>query len=142
MKKYMMAAGLICALITGAYAVKTIKLEDNVLKAQRFELVDHDGKSHGYLGLKGKSPELALSDETGAMRVRVGLSSEGAPQMHLLDKVGTTAMIIALSDTGIPVQMFAVKDERIARLSFGLKPDGSGTIIMLDKDGKSSWKAP
>lgn len=142
MKKYIMTAVLVCAVVTGAYAVKKIKPDDKVLKAQRFELVDHDGKSHGYLGLKGTSPELVLSDEVGAPRVQVLLSPGGAPQMVLFAKDGTGAMILALADNGTPVQMFAVKDDKMARLSLGLKPDGSGTIIVLDKDGKSAWKAP
>ena len=101
----------------------------NIVKAEKFVLVDKDGKERGVLGmddnrpynmLRGREigPHLALFDMDGKKRIELALWPEGSPSLFLMDRNG----------------------ERRASLVVG--PDGLSKLILFDEDGDKLFEMP
>jgi len=103
------AAVLVVLAMAAAYVVRQAKTAvPEVVQAQRFELVDAEGRVRAVLGQSeyradpyddrgelrtvpmppGSRPLLALYDETGQQRAELSLSANGDPQLQLWDSRG------------------------------------------------------
>lgn len=118
-----------------------------VLQAQRFELMDAEGKVRMVMSvLEGGRPSLALLDAAGEARAWMFLSTDGHPRLVLTD---TPLLVLAdaqdeirsvlrLEPDGAPV--FGLIDESGATRSvIQLLSDGTPVFLLTDGDGEVIW---
>ncbi len=102
---------------------------ENIVKAEKFVLVDKDGKERAVLGmgendpyamLSGREvgPHLALMDRDGKRRIELALWPEGSPSLFLMDRNGEP------------------------RASLAVGPDGLSKLILFDEDGDKLFEMP
>ena len=92
-------------------------LQVEVIRAERFEVVDKDGKRRAALALVKGEPSLALFNQNGNPRAGLALV-KGEP-------------ILVLADENVK-----------GRAILSLIPDGEPSLIFSDKDGETIWEAP
>ena len=137
-----------------------------VVQAERFELVDSDGKVRATLGftVEGREggPTLNLSDEDGKARAVLVLTPGGSPSLGLFDgqrgavlyvqrhtgpglslydKEGKILAEMGIDEDGNPRMDLSDKGRR-RRASLWLDRAGSPGLALHDKDGKVIWEAP
>jgi len=151
-----LVGGLIGAVLTSVFADKPIFAEEirqhaKVITAEKFLLVDDEGKAHAELTmLDSKSPTLrfigkgdetlvglgALSDESsylaffdkkGKLRVSLAVSSDGTPALSLYDEEGKKRTELLVSNL-----VFYDRDERV-RVALGLWSYGRAGLSLFDK---------
>ena len=95
-------------------------MSDDVIRAQRFELVDRRGQVRGVLACDGDSgaPTLTLRDTQGHTRVTVGLAWNDMPSIQLAAEDGT------------------------ARVALVSRPEGNGLVLVVDNDGNQQTLSP
>lgn len=107
-----LAVTLLNALLFGAVLLRVAPVRsssEEVVRAQRFELVDPEGKVRAQLNLESDGEAvLRLRDATGAIRVKVGASENGSglvlmtsetePGFHALARSGGSFLKIASED--------------------------------------------
>ena len=89
-----LAVVVVLAAVAAAYAAgqATVPVQE-VVRAQRFELVDGTGKVRAMLAVASDGRAgLMLADEKGKARAVLTLDSEGSPNLFLSDKSATCAM--------------------------------------------------
>ena len=163
-RRWMIVIVAVCLVVTVAaiaYAAgKTTAPE--VIRAQRFELVDAEGRVRiemSIAGLSGQAPGirlldekgtgraglvlfrdgrpgLALSDEKGAVRAGLGLLRDGRPIMTLSDEKGEARAALSLLSDGSPILW--LRDEKgKLRATLAVFPDGNPILGLYDEKGKS-----
>jgi hypothetical protein len=91
----------VCLVVTVAAvayaAVQAKKAVPEVVQAQRFELVDAQGRVREEIGMgtDGRAPTLVRRDEKGEMRAMLALGSEGNSALALMDGKGETRAAVA-----------------------------------------------
>ena len=111
--------------------------ETKVVKAQKFELIDKEGKVRAALSVKDDGePSLSLIDSDGTTRAEVFLV-DGCPVLAIRDKVGKTRAALTASPAGNAGLVLLDKDEK-ERASFGLDFDGSPKMEIRDKAGNKT----
>ena len=125
---------LVIALVAVAVVPKTTQ---NVVRAQKFELIDENGRLCASLGLtKDGSPSFVLQDASGTARVEVLLASDGCPVVVIRDKNGKSRAALTASPAGNAGLVFLDKDEK-EKASFGLDFDGTPKLDVRDNQGKA-----
>ncbi len=137
--KWVMLAVAICVAVTvGAlsYAAGTNAAPD-VLRAQRFELVDSAGNVRGLLSLGDQAcPRLVLLDEHGDARARLMLHLDGTPILSLHDRAGRGGIALTVGEEGLGgLQVRDDEGTLRARMC-------DERIELRAKDGSLTWSAP
>jgi hypothetical protein len=94
----MVAVCLVVTVAAVAYAAGQAKTAaPKVVRAQRFEVMDAEGRVRAQVGLgtDGRAPTLVLRDEKGEMRAMLALGSEGNSALALMDGKGETRAAVA-----------------------------------------------
>jgi hypothetical protein len=130
------AAGLAASVLALSCAAGTGPSPE-VLRAQRFELVDSSGDVRGVLSLGDKAcPRLALFDENGNARVRLMLCLDGTPVLSLYDESGRGGVALVAGAEGSPGM--SLRDEQgTLRASMCAEE-----VELRGKDGGLIWSAP
>lgn len=136
-----------------------------VVTAQRFRLVDADGKEraslaapsesqqawglsflgadgkdHVFIGLQGDGSSLAsLTDNDGVARIVFRVSSQGTAMVILNDKSGKSRLGLDVGSDGVP-GMTILDQTGTPRARFCI--DGGSPSILSDVDGEVLWRAP
>jgi hypothetical protein len=131
-----------------------------VVEAQEFRLLDEKGKERASLSAPSgdrASWGLYFFDKAGANRAFLAFDGDDRPMMgigpfgfqatesgantiEIVDKKGTTRMVLGVSATGSCGVMFVNED---GKPGAGVLVDSkSSSITLSDKDGKVLWRAP
>jgi len=115
--RWALVIAAVCLVVTAAaiaYAAgqATAPVQE-VVRAQKFELVDEAGKMRAALAMLPSGAGLGLYDNDGKLRADLLLLSDGGPRLRLLDK------------------------EEKPRAGLMLLADGSPALVLYDKDGKA-----
>lgn len=95
-------------------------MPQDVIQAQRFELVDSKGAVRGVLACDHES---------------------GAPTCTFLDSKGTTRITLGLAWNDMPsIQLSA--DDGTARVALIARPEGNGMVLVVDQDGNRNVLTP
>jgi hypothetical protein len=87
-------------------------MSDKIVRTERLELVDPQGRTRAVLACDQDSaaPSLSLLDSQGQTRVIVGIAWEDMPQIHLNAPDGTARAALLVRPEGMG--MLVVADER------------------------------
>ena len=113
-----------------------------VVRAQRFELVNAEGEVLAVLGLGAAGrPGLTLWDEKGEGRAALSLGPGGRPAIMLYDEKGELRAVLGLvRDGGPAIELFDEKGE--TRATLALLADGTPALSLSDEKGEVIWGAP
>ena len=143
--KWAMLVVVVCvavAAVAVAYAAgKTTPEMPEVIRAQRFELVDGEGNVSAVLYSSNGQPRLVLSNPRGNSRVAVYLTPVGGASVLELSGESGYSAELTIGRHGNPGLTFMDKDLK-ERADFGLAPDGSAGIVLCDREAKVVWEAP
>ena len=113
---------VVCLVVTVAavaYAAGQAKTAaPEVVRAQKFEVVDAGGRVRGELGMVEGGPALILYDEKGGKRAYLWFSPATQPQLTFIDWKGLPRAWLLLS------------------------PDGRPDLALFDGKGERTWSAP
>jgi len=124
-----------------------------LVEAERFLVRDTAGKPRATLGLlPDGSPSLNLIDKDGNIRMAVGMKPGGSPSLNLYDKTQTNRAVLATLPDGSPaLVLFDKAGETRALLGSNfpmrmhpeeIETRPASSLVLFDKDGKVTWKAP
>ena len=137
-------AGLVCIAATEPVA--------KVVRAERFEVVDAEGRVRAGLGLPAPpaaanlprapyavdalavldgSPGLTLRDEKGKTRAGLMVSDDGSPSLMLLDETGKARAMLVVDHDGVGIALGGERGKQRALL--GVSSD-SGPVLQLRDD--------
>jgi hypothetical protein len=139
--KWAILVAAVCLVVTVAavaYAAGQAKTAaPKVVRAQKFEVVDAQGRVRATLGLlPDGSPSLELTDEQGKTRAQLSLYSDGSPYLGLQDaKLMPHAMLGVRSD-GSPY--LGLQDAKLkTRAELSLDSGGRPSLALSDEQGKT-----
>ena len=128
-------------------------LEDrihSVLKTESLEIVDKAGNPRGVFTVADNGqPSLTMTDQSGAFRAWLSLTSDGAPNLILIhngrvihmDGEGEIRSSIQLDTVGSPSISFTDTDGR-TRTLLRQSEAGQTTFQILDENLQPVWTAP
>lgn len=95
-------------------------MSNDVVRAQRFELVDKDGNTRAVLTCDAQtgSPTIVFKDSRDQTRVTVGIAWNDMPSIQLNAEDGT------------------------ARVALVARPEGNGMVLVVDNDGNKQTLTP
>ena len=130
-----LAACIVLAAVAAAYAAGQAKVSaPEVIRAQKFELVDEKGKVRAELTLVDGIPGLLLSDQEGKPRAALGLDKNGTPSLSLHDSSGKTRAALSFMRPGGTAPTLAMFDERgKQRVQLGIVENGSPGLSLCDE---------
>ena len=158
-RKWALVIVAVCVIVTVAavaYAAGVAKTAaPEVIRAQRFELVDAEGRVRAVLGESpGGAPALMLNDEKGQARAALGLDAN-CPRLELSDEQGEArASLFLVFPSAVP--SLWLRDEKgKVRASLEVAPGGSrelaalgpglgfgAELVLRDEEGRRIWSAP
>lgn len=107
-----------------------------VVRAERFELVDANGTVRAALGSDSAGrPGLWQYDQNGTTRALLCLGDSGQPGLRLYDQNGTTRASLRLGDSGQPGLGLLDQNESI-RVALVLNEFGQPMLELWDLNGK------
>ncbi|MCS6926253.1 MAG: hypothetical protein NZ578_10190 [Candidatus Binatia bacterium] len=119
------------------WAQKTCELPA-VIRAERFEVVDRDGKLRATLGTGSTgapgpvlSDGLVLIDNNGQPRANLGLAADGAPGLMMYDPGLRYRIALDVAPDGAPALALASKEGR-TRAELVLPSEGGPGLILYD----------
>lgn len=129
---------LLVAVAAVAWAAGQAKASaPEVIRAQRFDLVDAEGRVRGRLSIASSSgPALLLYDENGTVRARLRLSLDGSPTLDLYDTDGRGGVSAFPGTDGNPGVCLRDKE---GTLRAGLFAEG---LELSNEQGQITWSAP
>jgi hypothetical protein len=152
------------------WAQKTCE-QTPVVRAERFEVVDKDGKLRATLGIGAEGatglvlPDgLVLTDKNGQPRASLGLAADGAPGLMLYDPGLRYRVALDVAPDGAPALALAGKEGRTRaelilpteggpglvlydpglhpRMTLDVSADGTPSVLLVGKDGTVLRKIP
>ena len=107
-----------------------------VVRAQRFEVVDQDGKRRGrFDSLPNGAVRLVFYDNDGKVRTGLLVATNGAPGLQFWDQ--NNKPVSVFSDS---VTLLDPDGQPRARMS--VSAHGNPAITLYDEEGKVAWSAP
>ncbi len=101
-----------------------------VLKAERFEVVDKDGKPRALLGVLGTGePGLQLYDQDENGRVDLSLKPSGRPGLELSDRNARVRAAFGYTEIVVP-DTGKIEQRQIS------------SVVLFDQEGKVLWHVP
>lgn len=135
-------AGLVAAVLLGigVAATPTKSGVDAVaeLRAQKFILVDDNGKTRAALSVSQAGPGLGLLDANGVLRATLGVNM-GEPMLGLFDRNGEPCAGLTVSKEGTGLSL--ADEHGKLRAVLGVTKAGP-ELELYDENDKSLWKAP
>jgi len=131
-----------------------------VVRAERFEVVDTQGRVRATLGMIFGSPDLTLFDEKGEVRAMLTLDFDGSPALYMNDEKGEVRAEVAVHFDGMPrVWLFdeagesrveldllgggpnlTLRDENgEPRALVGVDADGPGLVLYDENGERRAW---
>ena len=160
-------ACLVVTVAAIAYAAgKATSDVPEVIRAQRFEVVDAEGKVRAVLALDrvllwtgpSRPPDgalLALYDDQGKRRAEISLFPSGQPRLMLSDAQGKMRAELALSEflavlddqdklrAEAALSRLTLRDgQGKTRAKLAVSPGGRPNLRLSDENGKAVWQAP
>jgi len=121
----------------------------DVVKAERFELVDESGKVRARLAATSGTVGLVLSSQEPACSIMLSVAAGGAPALTMSDKSGQTRAVLMLLADGRPGLVLRDSGGRNRAIVGALgQYRNSGENLpesymgLLGRDGKVLWTAP
>lgn len=159
-----LVAGLVGGVVSGqflvgqnAFAEKEPK-PTKIISAERFFLMDEDGRPRATLGTTAEGVSLVFMDESGNVRSSITpgglmvLDSKGKPRimlvlkdddtvrLELYDETEKRSAILMLTENGFPGLKLTDDNEKSSAL-LGLGPQGDA-FLELEQKGKVVWRTP
>ena len=107
-----------------------------VVRAQRFEVVDEEGKRRGrFDSLPNGAVRLVFYDNDGKVRTGLLVATNGAPGLQFWDQ--NNKPVSVFSDS---VTLLDPDGQPRARMS--VSAHGNPAITLYDEEGKVAWSAP
>jgi len=132
-EKLLVALAVVCLLVAvGAVGYGAGKASDvpEVVRAQRFEVVDGEGRVRWILGVSGLDPILFMVGRDGKqVRAELSMAPDGNVRLGILDRQGELRAMLqgpGLSETG----------------NDGWGRSAEPSLVLSDQDGKVLWSAP
>lgn len=129
----LMWAGLGAVLIPGRAGSQDAT--PRTVRAQSYEITDAAGVTRGVLGVTAGSPSLALLDESGTIRVMLGILPDGSSHLHFDGPDKQTRMSLVASSDGLSALSFMDK-KGANRLLSRVDSDGSPSVGLYGLNGK------
>jgi hypothetical protein len=142
--KYLLI-GLVALAVAWAFTIttRTVRAQsnENIVQAERFELVDSEGNVCAELSVFDSGPGLVLYDENGTIRAGLTVSDESGPGLSLFDENETFRARLAVSDAfGPGLALYDENEKNRAKLAV-LDEFGPG-LYLYDEDERPVWSAP
>lgn len=114
---------------------RAVSAEENVVRSQRFEAIDLEGKPGARFGVdtEGKS-YLELLDKTGKARVSAGVAPNGSAAIGMLGRDDRKRAEIAVGSDGTPSMALLDRSGK-AGVTLRLDPQDAPSLALLDGDG-------
>ncbi len=105
-----------------------------MITAQKFMLVDANGKTRGVFGLTSRGvAQVAVFDGSGALRAGLGVASNGGPSLGIFGKDGKARAEVGINGA---VSRIVLSDSAgTAQASIGVAGDGQSGFALMDKQG-------
>jgi hypothetical protein len=136
--------GLVVLAVAWAFTIttRTVRAQsnENIVQAERFELVDSEGNVCAELSVFGSGPGLVLYDKDGAIRAGLTVSDESGPGLSLFDENETFRARLAVSDSGPGLALYDENEKNRAKLAV-LDAFGPG-LYLYDENEDPVWSAP
>ena len=111
-----------------------VRAETRVVEAGQFILRDAEGKMRAELALRDDGAlNLNLYDKDAHPRAGLGVSPEGPASLWVADDDGRAT----LTPTRLDVASPAAGKAMLSRVSLGVRADGTPSVSLADRDGKS-----
>ena len=153
-----LAACIVLAAVAAAYAAGQAKVSaPEVIRAQRFELVDAEGKVYAALrfGRRAeaegaevaypvKRPVLEMYGENGRARVRVFVGPRG-PGLDLLHdgwKPAIALRVIGRRERGGEAELVLMSEEDCTRGGMRVSSEEGARLELSDERGRTIWSRP
>lgn len=137
------ATGLTCVilLVPGSAGSKEARPAEEV-RAERFILVDKDGREQGVFGFtQGGHPGLRIGPVEGGMTAELQIDRSGMPRFGLMDDQGRAIVGIGVLEKNLPVIVLkGPNGER--QVAMTVSKDGTPYVGLYDseKRARSEWK--
>jgi hypothetical protein len=108
------------------------------------DMYDQNGKSRVVIGVQEDGrPLLVFYDQNGKSRVDSEARADGSPVLALGDQHGRPRAGLEVGPDGrARMALFGPAAGLSTRAAIGVEADGTPAIVLLDRTGKVSWKAP
>ncbi len=133
--------GICGAVFTNLFAGKftftkwTLKYE-KVIDAEKFRVVDKDGKTHIELGgLPSGDWELRFYDKDDAANIGLGMSPDGNPWLFLSDRDDKRDILLSITSDGSSLNFLDGKAGK-NHIVLSVSPDGAPALVLFDNNGK------
>ncbi len=93
-------------------------MEEKIVRTERLELTDQQGRRRAVLTCEGTSglPSLSLLDAAGTTRVIVGLAWSEMPQIQLSAPDGTARVALVVRPEGTGIMVLADEQQRVTTI--------------------------
>jgi len=145
--KWLMVAIVACvalaAVMVGCAARQANPTTLQVVRAQRFELVDAQGRVRIDLGMgvDGSTPCVRLLDGQDQPRIRLSLRPDGGPILGLGDEKGQPRAVLRVTADGSSI-LGLFDDKGKGGAGLAVLSDGRASLGLSDDKGKVIWRAP
>lgn len=130
---------LMAVVMQGEAKTAGINGQLNIIKAQKFIVVDDNGKSRASLEIIKGVPSLNLSDKNGKLGISLTII-ENEPSLDIYDDNEKHRVSLGVIE-GMPTLALIDKNEK-PRAVLSIIEDDSGDLAMFNPDGKAVWRAP
>lgn len=137
---FLVAVVLASAFVGGAvaalvFAPRAADAQSNVVRGERFELVDASGAVMATLGAeRNGAPGLTLFGKDGKPSIRLAVNPVSGGNIFMLDSEERARVNLLVTPEGQPFLHFLDAEER-GRASFGLSVEGDPKLYICDKEG-------
>jgi len=138
--------GSLMIIVAGIPAKAVTMLDQDVVRARKFVLVDRDGTERAILGLLPgilvhvkslpgeETVALELLAGRGDSKLNLMMQYDGHPSMRLIDKKGKVRLAAGILPNDSPAASW-IDNSGKNRLRLALQPDGEPEIVVEAKDG-------
>ncbi len=120
--------------------------QGQVVRAQRFIVVDKHGHDVGEFGVDGDSVRLRIPGNRGEPGVFVGIQQDGARGVVLFDERGQPLAEFGLRTGDSPPTLWlgvrGAPVKQRPRVILYSESGGNPGLVFFDKEGKLTWSAP
>ncbi len=108
-----------------------------IVRAQRFQLVDDRGGVRAELAMSEGQPGMTLYDAEGRIRADISLGSDGAPRLGLGWDNGKPCVLLSLDEVALGHRaLLSLLDRRgRTRVALSVDPEDSPKVLLYDGNG-------
>lgn len=130
-----MVAGLLVGSLAFTATREIAHGQSNVVRGERFELVDASGNVLAVLGPeRSGSPGLTFYGAEGTPSLRLAVNPAGGANIFMLDEEERARVNLLVTPEGQPFLHFLDQNER-GRAGFGLSVEGDPKLYLCDSEG-------